>query len=92
MYISALIIVTQSILMLLEFSMRKYHCHLIICRHPVTGEEMSINDAMERGFLTGDQAGEYITSKAVKETRSFTITGALDPNTGRKVSTTHGVY
>ncbi len=49
---------------------------------------MSINDAMERGFLTGDQAGEYITSKAVKETRSFTITGALDPNTGRKVRIT----
>ena len=48
---------------------------------------MSINDAMQREFLRASDSGDFITTKAVKETKSFTITGAIDPKTGRKVGT-----
>ena len=54
-------------------------------RHPVTGQVISINDALEQGFVKATEGGDYITTKAVKETKSFTITGAIDPKTGRKV-------
>ena len=57
----------------------------LFSRHPVTGEVVSINDAVERGFLKATEGGDFITTKAVKETKSFTITGAIDPKTGRKV-------
>ena len=54
-------------------------------RHAVTGEVISINDAVERGFIKAAEGGDYITTKTVKETKSFTITGAIDPKSGRKV-------
>lgn len=60
-----------------------------IFKNTRTGEEMSIQEATDRGFLkvlSGELSqASYSTTKAVKETRTYTITGAVDPNTKRRI-------
>ncbi len=57
----------------------------------MTGEVMTINEAVEREFIRGSESGDYITTKAVRETKSYTITGAIDPKTGRRVRTPRAI-
>ena len=54
--------------------------------HPITDERMTIQTALERGFLRADStsSNELVSSAAIKESRSFTITGAVDPTTGHR--------
>ncbi len=51
----------------------------------MTGEVLPIHAAVERGFVQLTEKGDFITTKAVRDTKSFTITGAIDPKTGREV-------
>ena len=54
-----------------------------------TGVEMSIQDAIDQGLMVADSSlkttGDFVTTKAIKESKSYTISGAVDPNTGKKV-------
>ncbi|KAK2164152.1 hypothetical protein LSH36_68g10066 [Paralvinella palmiformis] len=55
----------------------------------VTGEKMTLQQAAEAGLLKADSQlkalGDYVTTKTIKESKSYTITGAIDPNTGKKI-------
>ena len=55
-----------------------------------TNKTMSIQDAIDCGLLKQEvslkQSADYVTTKAIRETRSFTITGAIDPRTGQEIS------
>ena len=56
--------------------------------HPITTETMTIQTALDRGFLraeTDASSSDFMSSNAIKESRSFTITGAVDPSTGHRV-------
>ena len=54
---------------------------------PTTGEEMSIGEAVEKGFIGSDSTSEdaYVSTFTVKETKTSTITGALNPVTNKVV-------
>ena len=56
---------------------------------PISGEQMSIQTAIDAGYLQtsgdGDDDVDFATNKAIKETRSFTITGAIDPPSGQRI-------
>ena len=60
-----------------------------------TGQTLSIQDAIDRGLLKQEvslkQSSDYVTTKAIRETRSFTITGAIDPSTGQEVGVSYAV-
>ena len=53
-------------------------------KHPITGEIMSIKDAVNAGFIATEASKSDIdvdSMKAIKETKSFTIRGVMDPET-----------
>ena len=52
-----------------------------------TGEVLSFQEAIDRGLMKADGAGLRPQQKvrSVKETKSYCITGAIDPNTGVKI-------
>ena len=54
---------------------------------PRNGDIMSISEAIEKGFLktNTEQSRKLVSKTAVKEVKTFTITGAVDPNTGEVV-------
>ena len=51
--------------------------------HPMTANTMSLQDAIDAGYIRAETKEEEqpTLTKAVKETRSFTITGCIDPET-----------
>ena len=57
---------------------------------PITGERMSIQTAVDAGYLittsvSDEDETDYSTKAAIKETRSFVITGAIDPSSARRI-------
>ncbi len=65
--------------------------------NPLTGERLTIQEALERELLKAESgsllksAGDFVTTKAIKETHSYTITGAIDPTTGQKVNIDYAI-
>lgn len=57
----------------------------------MTGEVLSISEGTDRGLIEATEGGDFITTKAIKETKSFTITSAIDPNTGKMVDVSYAV-
>ena len=67
-----------------------------IYRNPISGEEMSIYEAINRDYIKADIFDEntaegLIATKPIRESRSFTITGAVDPMTGQKIDVAKAV-
>jgi dystonin len=51
--------------------------------HPMTSNTMSLQEAIDAGYIRAEtkEDEEVTLTKALKETRSFTITGCIDPET-----------
>ncbi|KAL8597481.1 hypothetical protein ACOMHN_047708 [Nucella lapillus] len=67
--------------------------------NPLTGEQMTMNDAMSMGFVVMEMVSKkkireekqsygLITIKITRETRPYTITGVLDPHSEKTLTVT----
>ncbi|CAG5121104.1 unnamed protein product, partial [Candidula unifasciata] len=59
--------------------------------HPVTGESMALNRAIERGFIKAEQMVGSQEGGPIKETRAFSIVGVLHPETGKRMTVSQAV-
>ena len=50
--------------------------------HPASAEALTINEAIDAGYIQAEPDTSSDWSGGIKETRSFNITGAVDPDTG----------
>jgi len=62
--------------------------------HPATGKQYTIKEAMGKGFISGkeiDKPAGLDSSSAVKDVRSFSITGVIDPKTKQRITVSQAV-
>lgn len=59
--------------------------------HPITGESMALNRAIEKGLIKAEKMVGNQEGSSVKETRAFSIVGVLHPETKKRLTVSQAV-